>query len=80
MENPRREGYREDVIPRGPPEVLHHLPVRRPSELNDGKRVAWVAAHEDDVRRLYRDVRASADGDPDVRLDESRRDSVSGNG
>ncbi len=34
---------------------------------------AWVATDQRDVRRLDRDVRTGADGDPEVGLGEGRR-------
>ena len=62
------ERDRDRVVARGPPQVLHHLAVRRAGEVDDRRHVAGVRAHQNDVRRLDRHVGPRADRDPHVGL------------
>src|SRR4030042_2839037 len=42
------------IVPGGPGEVLHHLPVGRPGKIEDGHGIKGIVPHQDDVRRLHR--------------------------
>jgi hypothetical protein len=44
------QGYREEVVPGPPDEVLDHLAVRRPGEADDADDRAGVGGSEDDAR------------------------------
>src|SRR5262249_39979763 len=57
----------------GPQEVLDHLAIGRAGELEDGRHVPWIAAHEHDVRRLDRDIRSGTDRNAEVRCDQRWR-------
>src|SRR5437773_4392920 len=70
--NPSREWDGDDVVPRGPEEVLDHLRVRRSRETDDLDDVARIVPQQDDSGRLDRDVGARADRDPHVRLGQRR--------
>ena len=67
------ERDRDDVVPRAPRQVLHHLPVARVRQRDHADDAARVRRREHDTGRLDRDVGAGADRDPDVGARERRR-------
>lgn len=66
------ERDRNDVVPRGPPQVLDHLPVCRLAQREDPRHVARIASHEDDITGLDGDIRPGANRDPHVSRHERR--------
>ena len=69
-EDARGQGDGEEVVAGGPPEVLLHLPVAGPRELEDGEHRTGIVGGEDDSRRADRDIGARTDRDADIGLRE----------
>src|SRR5699024_11103858 len=58
----------DEVVARGPPQVLLHLPVAGPGEVDDRQHRARVGRGQDDTGRTDGDISSGADGDADVGL------------
>src|SRR5699024_10632781 len=59
-----------DVVARRPDEILLHLPVALPTELDQPNHISRVVLDEDHISRLDGYVRTAANGDPDVRTSQ----------
>ena len=68
-----RERHRDEVVAGGPPQVLLHLAVAGPGQLDHRQHRARVVAGQDDAGRRDGDVGAGADGDADIGLRQRGR-------
>src|SRR5439155_523995 len=67
-----RERDQRGVVEERPEEVLSDLLHRPAAQLDRGDDVTQIVLDQHDPAGLHRDVRAAAEGDPDVRLGEGR--------
>src|SRR6266516_6921199 len=67
------ERDRDQVVDRGPEEILFDLAVHTTGKNEGGGDVGWVVLHENDSGRLDRNVGSRADRDPDGRRRQRRR-------
>lgn len=66
IQHPRRDRQRDQIVQRGPEEIQNDPSENHTTQRNQRHHAAQIR-HEDETRRLHRDIRASSDSDANIR-------------